>query len=188
MMKQLEWRLGMYLLASTGLAAVGAGAFAGCTDDTGESYDGQALCEEISEVLRGCELLSEGEPNCRLFADERYGECASACIRAATCDELRAQACDDVDNEAALCIDRCQAQWAIFECGDGNGVARELRCDGARDCANGADESDCAAPFDCGDGAQVAADLRCDGDDDCANAADEAGCPMRAMTLCPGGF
>ena len=167
-------------------------ASAGGCDDSGEpGYDGQAICDEVSAKLRGCELLSEGVVDCGRFEERRYGECAIECARPAACEDMRAQACDDADNEYARCLDRCQAVFALFDCGDGTQVDTERRCDGEPECANGADEARCdqpAATLDCGGGEVVPAESRCDDVADCQNGADEAGCPLRAMTLCPDGF
>ena len=152
---------------------------------------GDELCAEAATRLRGCQLLSEGEVNCRLFQSQAYVECFRPCLDAASCDDIRAQTCDDVDNTFALCKDRCEYEAVVnFDCGDGTRIDTDQRCDEVRDCANGSDELGCADPvpmFDCG-GEQVEQEERCDGTSDCANGRDEEGCPVRAMTLCPGGF
>ena len=161
----------------------------GCDDGGEPAYDGQAACDEVATKLRGCELLSDGVVDCPLFEERRYGECAVECAGPASCEDMRAQTCDDADNEFARCIDRCEAVFVVFDCGDGAQIDAERRCDGEAECANGADEARCDPPetVDCGDGEPVSGS-RCDGTMDCQNGADEADCPMRAMTLCAGGF
>ena len=174
------------LLAGGALA--GLGALGGCEEE--ESGAG-GICSELTTRLRSCELLSEGEVDCRVFEQNGYGACIARCVRAASCDEIRAQTCDDVHNTYADCKTNCEVQaFARFDCGDGEFVDSDYRCDLDPDCSNGADEQGCgAAPnFDCGNGQQVAADEQCDGNFDCDNDRDEEGCPQRAETLCPGGF
>jgi hypothetical protein len=163
-----------------------------CDGEATDPDSGAELCTEVIRFLRGCQLLSEGEVSCRIFENTTYATCFRQCLDGATCDDVRAQTCDDVDNPFALCKDRCEfAAFSAIDCGDGTTVDLNDRCDGARDCANGADELRCnelMAMFDCGGGERVSADDQCDGTSDCANGKDEEGCPMRAMTICPGGF
>jgi hypothetical protein len=107
-------------------------------------------------------------------------------------EEMREQACDDLDDEFNFCIDRCQLNlFLLFQCGDGTEIERERRCDGRADCTSGDDEARCDEPepvFECGDGERVLARDECNGEPDCVNGRDEADCPPRAMTVCPGGF
>lgn len=158
----------------------------------GGDLPGGEFCAEVTTRLRGCELLSEGEPNCGLFRSPEYVACFRPCFEAASCEDFRAQACDDVDNELALCLDRCLLEAATIDCGDGTRADVDEICDGTPDCASGADEQRCGdgedEPFACGNGQSVSAGDQCDGTMDCSNGRDEAGCPMRAMTICPGGF
>jgi hypothetical protein len=171
------------------LGALVALSVASCDDDAGG--DGQTACDEIATQMRSCGLLSEGAVDCSLFEEPSYGPCVLDCVRGASCEDFRAQACDDADNEYARCLDACQAVFAVFDCGDSTTVDSERRCDGEAECANGADETGCEEPepdFACGDGEAAPADSRCNGEPECQNGADEAGCPPRAMTVCPGGF
>lgn len=175
-----------------GLAAIGllAGALCCEGEETPELTEGEQLCADLAGRLRGCQLLSEGEPNCGLFRSPEYTACVRPCLDAASCEDFRAQACDDVDNELALCIDRCLFEAETVDCGDGTRSDLNELCDGTPDCANGADEQRCnetVSAFDCGDGERVASAEQCDGTEDCTNGRDEEGCPLRAMTLCPGG-
>uniref|UniRef100_A0A3B3XTB6 Uncharacterized protein n=1 Tax=Poecilia mexicana TaxID=48701 RepID=A0A3B3XTB6_9TELE len=59
-------------------------------------------------------------------------------------------------------------------------VSLSWRCDGERDCENGADEEECPAcpskDFQCRNGKCVAPIFVCDGDDDCGDASDEDKC------------
>jgi len=183
-------RLRVSVLA--GWALAGLGALGGCEEEATPEGDAAAICSEIVDQLRSCELLSEGEADCRRFEQNGYGSCVVRCVRAASCDEMRAQTCDDVDNPFARCKDNCEFQaFARFDCGDGQFVDLDDRCDQDSDCATNADEEGCdaaEATFDCGDGGRVGADEQCDGIPACNNGRDEEGCPERAETLCPDGF
>lgn len=184
-------RLGyVFHLRLAGLAAFVALAWVGCDGDGGDATsDGQAACREIVAAQSACDLLSDGDVDCRIFEVRHYGECAVECVRPASCEDMRAQACDDADNEYARCLDRCQAVLAVFECEDGTQLDSERACDGTPDCDDATDEADCDAPtFACGGGETVLESERCNGSPECGNGADEAGCPARAMTVCPGGF
>jgi hypothetical protein len=182
--------LGASVLA--GWALAGLGALGGCEDEETAPGDTAAICSELTTRLRSCELLSEGEVDCRIFERGGYGACVIECVRAASCDEIRAQTCDDADNPYSRCKGNCEFQaFGRFNCGDGQFVDIDYRCDDDPDCSNGADERDCDAPeatFDCGDGGRVGLDEQCDGISACSNGRDEEGCPQRAETLCPGGF
>ena len=172
-------------------ALAGFGALGGCQEEE-PAESNASICSELTERLRSCELLSEGEVDCRIFEQNGYGPCIAECVRAASCDEIRAQTCDDTSNDYSRCKDTCEfLAFGRFDCGDGQFVDIDYRCDGDADCTNGADELGCDAAqptFDCGDGGRVAADEQCDGVPDCNNGRDEADCPERAETLCPGGF
>ncbi|CAL8268171.1 unnamed protein product [Arctogadus glacialis] len=77
-----------------------------------------------------------------------------------------------------------------FDCGGAAGqcVSLSWRCDGERDCENGADEDQCAADtkacpakdFQCRNGKCVAPVFVCDGDDDCGDGSDEQRCSPTA--------
>lgn len=172
-------------------AALLAGALS-CGEEEAATTEVEQFCAEVGTRLRGCQLLSEGQPSCVLFQVPGYVECFRPCLDAASCDDIRAQTCDDVDNAFAQCKDRCDfLALGSFDCGDGTRIDIDDRCDDTPDCANGADELRCDEPpamFACGGGEIVFVSDQCNGTRDCANGADEAGCPTRAMTLCPGGF
>ncbi|XP_077068013.1 uncharacterized protein LOC143721476 [Siphateles boraxobius] len=71
-----------------------------------------------------------------------------------------------------------------FSCGDEHKscLPTSWRCDGDKDCLNGADEEGCGpcrpTEFSCGDKRKscLPTSWRCDGDKDCPNGADEEGC------------
>jgi hypothetical protein len=180
-------RVGSLLPLSLAALAL-AGVFASCAGSSEESA-GNAACLEITAQVRSCELLSEGEVDCSSeLAAGGYFDCVLPCARSASCEDFRAQACDDLDNELARCIDSCLLQADSVDCGGGVRVPGDRRCDGTLDCASGADERGCAEPmFACGGGQAVPMSFRCDGAADCNDGRDEADCPMRAMTVCPGG-
>ena len=178
-------RAGLLLSALIALAA------ASCGDDDAEGQV-RAVCEEVYGKLRGCELVSEGELDCWPFENDDYRACIVECVRPASCEDIFAQTCDDIDNEFALCLDDCLlTAFASVRCGDDSRVSIDRVCDGVNDCNDGADEARCDEPepqFVCDDGERVALDGRCDGSSDCRDGSDEAGCPSYAMTVCPGGF
>jgi hypothetical protein len=184
----IGWVSSLVPLSSAALAL--ANVVGGCADSKEESAE-SAACIEITSQLRSCGLLSEGEVDCSSeLAAGGYFECVRPCARAASCEDFRAQACDDLDNDLARCIDACMVQAYSVDCGDGARVSGERRCDGTRDCESGADERGCseAEPmFNCGNGQAVLESSRCDGLNDCNDGRDEADCPLRAMTLCPDG-
>jgi hypothetical protein len=136
--------------------------------------------------------LSDGEVDCRLFENADYARCSIECLRPASCADVRAQACDDITNDYASCLDRCMLNaFGTIACGDGTRVSIDRACDGEADCNDGADEAGCNDPqpqFSCESGEMVPLDYECDGNADCADSSDESGCPQRAETLCPGGF
>jgi len=174
-----------------GWALAGLGALGGCEEEATPDGDAAAICSEVVDRLRSCELLSEGEVDCRIFGQNGYGSCIIECVRAASCDEMRAQTCDGTENTYARCKTNCEFQAAAFRCGDGQIVSPDARCDDDADCSNGADERGCDAvppSFDCGNGEQVEVYEHCNGASDCSNGRDEEGCPERAETLCRGGF
>jgi hypothetical protein len=163
-----------------------------CGGGTSEREGTSAACQEASVKLRGCDLLSQGEVDCRLFENTDYARCSIDCLRPASCAELRAATCDDTTNDYASCLDRCTLNaFATVACGDGTRVSIDRSCDGENDCNDGADEAGCDDPeplFSCESGESVPLEYKCDGSADCADSSDESGCPQRAETLCPGGF
>jgi hypothetical protein len=171
------------------LTALALVSLVGSCADSREASDENAACLEITAQVRSCELLSEGTVDCSSeLAASGYFDCLLPCARAASCEDFRVQACDDLDNDLALCIDACSVQAYSVDCGGGVRVPGDRRCDGTSDCTNGDDERGCSdAQPACGAGQAVPESLRCDGVSDCDDGRDEADCPMRAMTLCPGG-
>ncbi|XP_051987440.1 low-density lipoprotein receptor-like [Xyrauchen texanus] len=75
-----------------------------------------------------------------------------------------------------------------FSCGDERNlcVPKHWRCDGDKDCSNGADEEGCASTtcisdeFKCFPNSNICVPKRwrCDGNKDCVNGADEEGCDV----------
>jgi hypothetical protein len=176
-------------LAGLALASL-VGSCAGSSAHSEETAE-NAACLEIASRVRSCELLSEGEVGCSSeLATGGYFDCVRPCARAASCEDFRAQACDDQDNDLARCIDACLAQAYSVDCGNGVRMSGDRRCDGTSDCESGVDERGCSEPkpmFACDTAQAVPESSRCDGLADCNNGRDEADCPMRAVTVCPDG-
>ena len=67
-----------------------------------------------------------------------------------------------------------------WDCGDGECIPGDRRCDNIRDCLNMEDERGCPCAgdqFTCGDGGCVPSEYVCDKSFDCQDKSDEVGCP-----------
>jgi hypothetical protein len=130
-------------------------------------------CAELVDKLKSCDLATEssGTASCK---DELIPECVVDCIVAASCEDVGLFFCTDQEPAAiASCRSSCVNE--PLDCGDGSGTySASWACDGIPDCANGADEEDCA--FLCEDGTAISNAWQCDGIADCSNGEDEVDC------------
>ncbi|XP_064455663.1 low-density lipoprotein receptor-related protein 4-like [Ornithodoros turicata] len=79
-----------------------------------------------------------------------------------------------------------------FDCGDGQCISEDHRCDGDNDCETGLDEADCPqqwcpVPDTLCDGRCLPQRWRCDGERQCSDGADEDGCDACSLKHCSQG-
>lgn len=124
-----------------------------------------AMCTaEAAEALADCV-----EPLTCAQASGREA-CRLAYLRAlAMCEPLGRRSRAEVEIQ-------CLGAPAIA-CSSGEAIPAAWVCDGAPDCADMSDESDCE--FQCGDGEAVPIGFQCDGEPDCADMSDEDGCEFQ---------
>jgi hypothetical protein len=126
------------------------------------------------DKLRGCGVVGEGAYPFFLPFHQR---CESLCIVAASCEQLKSEACEQEPAESLeACFDGCSED--IVTCGDGQKVPSDAACDVKPDCKNGEDEKHCEI-FQCASGGdKVGGFYRCDGEKDCEDGSDELGCAL----------
>lgn len=123
--------------------------------------------------LRSCDVLDDGALPFDPRLDHR---CESLCMIAASCAELKKEACDQAAAASLeACFDKCEEDVAT--CADGEKVSAHAVCDLAKDCGDGEDEKHCET-FTCADGSHVAVTSRCDAEPDCTDESDEQGCAL----------
>ncbi len=149
---------------------------AGCEsggDPDGDPGGAGRHCDILAAKLVSCELADEdtGTAGC---VDELISECRVACIADAPCRELDTYYCvGNTPPALSECFESCSPTF--YDCPDGSGTYRiiDIR-DGAADCDDGVDESDCT--FTCDDGSTISRDFQCNDAANCPNAEDEENC------------
>uniref|UniRef100_A0A6Q2YLY2 EGF-like domain-containing protein n=1 Tax=Esox lucius TaxID=8010 RepID=A0A6Q2YLY2_ESOLU len=114
----------------------------------------------------------DGEPECPDGSDEADATCSKS--------ELTQRQLGAARNPTSkACKQTCPP--GKFDCGGTNNkcVSLSWRCDGERDCENGADEDGCASGEFCSNRKCLAPVYVCDGDDDCGDGSDELKCSAR---------
>jgi hypothetical protein len=155
-----------------GLASL---ALLACGDDDKHGESGA-----IAIRLHECDLVSDGDVH-PAVGDFQLARCRAQCVADATCEELDAYYCD---KDASARLSDCQAACLAPKCDGGEKRYTLLqRCDGVKDCEDGADEAECPkpepdAPKYCDDsGERITVFTRCDGKKDCNDGTDERDCP-----------
>ncbi len=165
-------KLGMLALV-VAASACGGGADAGDADTQ--------LVDDAVAKLKECELYTPpSDPREQSIKDD-YDRCAAKCVAEATCPDIKQLMCSDMPNESSTIL-KCLTACPLlpddgFACSDASKIAHAALCDGADDCPEGEDETNCGT-HKCADGEQLdSSDVKCDSFDDCGDGSDEAGCP-----------
>ena len=164
-------RAGAFLFLGFAALAAALGT-SGCSGSDGGS--GGGYCATWTEKLRSCGALGEGRTSCADYHDEAE-TCETACVRSASCADLVLAFCGTSNENAMyICMAQCIGEDPV-DCGDGTKLAGYVRCDGTRNCENGADESGCTETgMKCRNVAEyIPPEKRCDGTKDCSDGSDE---------------
>jgi hypothetical protein len=196
-MKCLRYSAVWLLSAAAAIGGCSLGDGDGDGDESGSdatAVRAAIVCSQLTEHLRSCDAISDGELGCGEAGDDQE-LCTAGCLMDTGCRDIRdflcllqdAVASNNPDSLLTLtgplasCLQNC-VRAERFDCGDGSTVPQRWVCDSEADCASGLDEEGCgeaATPFECEDGSEsVPPSWVCDGPADCADGSDEAGCPV----------
>jgi Low-density lipoprotein receptor domain class A len=152
------------------------------TPDAGETEDYTDLSAALLAKYEECDYREPDLRDADYTVEDSFDACLARCRVEASCDELKATACDPAAGGAVgECLDACQPSLSLpggFVCGNGRSIPHDFLCDLEADCADGEDEEGCGT-FTCDSGRVLPArSVRCDQHKDCADGSDEAGCKL----------
>ncbi len=139
--------------------------------------DDTPTCANYVKALTACHVIT-GTRLADCNDSKPILECVFACVKNASCDEIKADYCDGSYDAYASCLDDCNNAQpaAMFVCNDGTEIMASFRCDGVPDCPGGEDEVCPPGTFTCDNGLMIPAGWKCDGVSDCENGEDERDC------------
>uniref|UniRef100_A0A673ATI6 LDL receptor related protein 8 n=1 Tax=Sphaeramia orbicularis TaxID=375764 RepID=A0A673ATI6_9TELE len=135
----------------------------------GQCVPGRWRCDGEAECPDGSDEKSSPAVSCTCFCSRLYGTVKTTVVISLSVFSMPTgkQTCPPEKFDCGGSTNKC--------------VSLSWRCDGEKDCENGADEEDCASAcpsgeFMCGNRKCLAAVYVCDGDDDCGDGSDELKC------------